>query len=231
MRRFAALSLAFALAACGNEQPEPAPSPTPTVAAPRTLVAAGFDTLSLGARIEGPQGPEVATVLSAGNREIGRMVSYVACPEAVTDCKPAALPEGTVYTYVHRITLADEGEASPPSLAEVSGVPVEMGATLFRTTRPVVGFNHAIGYSKSEALGALGEVDAISITSDEGQLIWRVTKGEGWKPESTITFWWTSTVPPRGPEKAYAVEIDGETAAATGPFPAEDKPVERRPRR
>ena len=230
MRSTAAISLAIVLAACGNEQPEPGPSPTPTVAAPRTLIAADFDTLELGARIEGPQGAEVATVLSAGNREIGRMVSFVACPKEVTDCKPAAMPAGTVYTYVHRVTLA-EADDTPPSLADVSGVPTEAGATLFRSTQPVTGFDHAIGYSKSEAQAALGEVDAISISSDEGELIWRVTKGEGWKPGAAITFWWTSTIAPQGPEKAYSVEIDGEAASATGPFPAEDKPVERPKRR
>lgn len=227
MKRAAALLLAAGLAACANEQPEPAPSPTATVAAPRTLIAADFDTLTLGARIEGPQGPEVATVLSAGSREIGRMVSYVACPEAVSDCNPAVLPEGTVFTYVHRVTLAEADESPLPAAAS-DATPARTGATLFRTTRPVAGFNHAIGYSKGEARAALGETDAISITSDEGQLIWRVTKGEGWEPGSTITFWWTSTVPPQGPEKAYSVEIDGQAAGATGPFPA-DKAVERAP--
>lgn len=225
MKRAAALLLAAGLAACANEKPEPAPSPSATVAAPRTLIAADFDTLTLGARIKGPQGYEVATALSAGSREIGRMVSYVVCPEAVTDCNPAVLPEGTVFTYVHRITLAEANES--PLQAEASdATPAQTGATLFRTTRPVAGFNHAIGYSKSEARAALGEADAISITSDEGRLIWRVTKGEGWTPGSTITFWWTSTVPPKGPEKAYAIEIDGKAASATGPFPA-DKTVER----
>tara|TARA_R100000365_G_C2729170_1_gene59751 strand:+ start:864 stop:1109 length:246 start_codon:yes stop_codon:yes gene_type:complete len=62
------------LAACGSSEPEPAPTPTPTVAAPRTLVGADLDLSTLGAKIVGPQGPEVRTVLSAGNREIGRLV-------------------------------------------------------------------------------------------------------------------------------------------------------------
>lgn len=227
MRQFAPLGLAFALAACGNDRAEPVPSPTPTVAAPRTLIAADFDTLELGAKIEGPQGPEVANVLSAGNLEIGRIVSFVACPAGVVDCKPAAQPAGTIFTYVHRVTLA-EAEPIGESASAMKAAPA---ATLFRTTRPVAGFAPAIGYSKSEAQAALGEADAISITYDEDQLIWRVTKGEGWKPGAAITFWWTSTVPPRGPEQAYSLEVAGAPALATGPFPAEDKAVERESRR
>ena len=91
------------LAACGSSEPEPAPTPTPTVAAPRTLVGADLDLSTLGAKIVGPQGPEVRTVLSAGNREIGRLVSYVACPADTAECKPGEMPEGTVYTYVRTV--------------------------------------------------------------------------------------------------------------------------------
>lgn len=224
MKRLGLLTIPLALAACEREVPAPTPSPTPTIAAPRTLVGADFDTLELGGRIQGPQGPEVETALSAGNREIGRMTSFVACPKAIADCNPAALPDGTIYTYVHRVTLAEADSAPTPTAT--SAAP---GATLFRTTRAAHGFDLAIGYSREQALAALGEADALKITVDQGQLIWRVTKGEGWKPGTTITFWWTSTVPPKGPDKAYAVEIDGEVAAATGPFPgpekADDKPA------
>lgn len=228
----AALLLPLLLAACGQDTPEPTPSPTPTVATPRALVAADFDTLELGAKIEGPQGPEVETVLSAGNSEIGRMVSFVACSEGVTDCKPAALPEGTVYTYVHRVTLSEAApEASPAPSPSADGI-AETSATLFRTTRPATGFNHAIGYSRSEAEAALGDPDVIAIASNESHLVWQVAEGATWKPGSTITFWWTSTVPPQGPEEAYLLEVEGEQAKATGPFPAAaDKPVEREPAR
>lgn len=234
MKQLALLAVPLALAACNQEpEPEPAPTPTAEVSAPRTLIAADLDLTALGPKIEGPQGTEVETVLSAGNREIGRMVSYVACPEDAETCVPGDMPEGTVYTYVHRITLADADESSaeaPPSPdAHETG---ETGATLFRTTREAAGFVASIGYSSAEAEAALGFADAISITADSGQLIWRVTRGEGWKPGTAITFWWQSTVPPQGPEQAYLVEVDGEQAQATGPFPAaEDKAVEREPTR
>ena len=228
MRRLAiALPALLALAAC--DKPEPAPSPTPTIAAPRALVAADLDLATLGAKIVGPQGPEVKTVLSAGNRELGRMVSYVACPEGTEECVPGKMPAGTIYTYVHQVTLADEDVASeqPTDGPEV----VETPPTLFRTTEKAHGFEGALGYVKAEAEAALGSAEAISTTLDNGSLIWRVTEGQGWKPGSTITFWWQSTKPPAGPSDNYLLEVDGNQSVARGPFPAEDKPVEgKKPR-
>ena len=213
----------LALGACGSPEPEPAPSPTPTVAAPRTLVGADLDLSTLGARIVGPQGPEVETVLSAGNRQIGTLVSYVACPDGVDECKPGEMPEGTVYTYVHRVTLAEEDDAEEPATGpEV----VEAPPTLFRTTRQAAGFNESIGYVTAEAEAVLGDPDAISISNDNGSLIWRVVRGPGWTPGGTVTFWWQSTLPPKGPAEAYLVEVDGNQVSALAPFPPEDKPVE-----
>ena len=86
-------------------------------------------------------------------------------------------------------------------------------------TNEAHGFNRAVGYSNAQALNALGSEDAISITSDGGRLIWRVTEGEGWKPGSTITFWWQSTLPPVGPADAYEIEVDGTLASGNGPYP------------
>ncbi|MEX0341338.1 MAG: hypothetical protein AB3N06_02020 [Erythrobacter sp.] len=212
-----------ALAGCGSPEPEPAPTPTPTVVAPRTLVGADLDLSTLGAKIVGPQGPQVETVLSANNRAVGRLVSYVACPAGITECKPGALPEGTVYTYVHMVTLAEaDGAPEPAQGPEV----IETPPTLFRTTRTASGFNQSVGFSTAQAEAALGDPDAISISNDNGSLIWRVVRGPGWKPGSTVTFWWQSTLPPQGPAEAYLLEIDGNQVAASGPFPPEDKPVE-----
>ena len=214
----------LALAACSQEQPEPEPTRTPMVAQPRTLAAADLDLSTLGAKVVGPQGPEVETVLSAGNREIGNMVSFVACPEGIEECKPGEMPQGTIYTYVHQVTLAEaqglEAEASDGPEA------LENPPTLFRMTQKAHGFNRAVGYSNAQALDALGSEDAISITSDDGRLIWRVVQGDGWKPGSTLTFWWQSTLPPAGPADTYLLEVDGNQAVAKGPFPAEEKPAE-----
>ena len=225
----------LALAACADSEPEPAPTPTPTIAQPRALAAADLDLSTLGAKIVGPQGTEVETVLSAGNREIGKMVSFVACPQGIVDCKPGEMPEGTIYTYVHQVTLADalagaeatdaaEGTASPAGPEVVENPP-----TLFRTTEKAHGFNRAVGYSVAQALEALGGEDAIAITVDDGRLIWRVVEGGGWKPGTTLTFWWQSTLPPAGPAEAYLIEVDGNQASALGPFPAKEKPAGEAP--
>ena len=223
---FCAAIAVFALGACGSPEPEPTPTPTPTIAQPRTLVAADLDVATLGAKIVGPQGPEIETLLSANSRQLGKMVSYVACPEGVEECKPGEMPEGTIYTFVHTITLAeaeaDAADAQPTDGPEV----VEAPPTLFRTTRAAAGFNRAVGYSREQAEAALGAADAITVTADGGQLIWRVTKSEGWKPGAPITFWWQSTLPPAGPDEAYLVEIDGNQTTASGPFPPEETPAE-----
>lgn len=231
MKRSALIPLAALalLAACKkDEAPAPAPTPSATVAAPRTLVAADLDFATLGGKIEGPQGTEVETVLSAGSRQVGSMTSFVACPEGMAVCNPATAPAGTVYTYVHRVMLAEaDVEATPTDLPGDGPEVLETQTTLFRTIDPAPGFNAAVGYDSAEAQAALGSPDAITITLDEGRLIWRVTTGEGWKPGTAITFWWQSTLPPKGPQPAYLLEIDGNQARATGPYPAaaEDKPA------
>ena len=212
------LTAPLALAACGQAEPEPQPSPTPTVAQPRALAPADLDLSTLGARIDGPEGTEVETVLTAGGQEIASMVSFVACPAEVTECVPGDLPQDTVFTYVHQITLAeaDEPDDQPDAGPEV----IENPPTLFRTTEPAHGFNRAVGYSIAQAQEALGDADAIGITSDDARLIWRVTRGDGWKPGTTLTFWWQSTLPPAGPADAYLLEVNGNQVAARGPFPA-----------
>ena len=231
MKHLLLLALPLALAACGSKsEREPAPSPTPTDAQPRTLIAADLDLATLGARIEGPQGNSFSTILSAGNTELGRMVSFVACPAGTGECRPAAMPQGTIYTYVHQVTLddvdADVGAAPAGDGPEV----VESAPTLFRTMKPADGFNAAVGYSSTEAQAALGNADAISITSENGQLVWRATEGK-WKPGSTITFWWQSTLPPAPPTDSYLLEIDGNQAIARGPFPAQQKAVDGKRKR
>ncbi|MBT8427497.1 MAG: hypothetical protein KJO02_05655, partial [Erythrobacter sp.] len=144
----------------------------------------------------------------------------------VEECKPGELPEDTIYTYVHQVTLSDDLAASeePESGPEV----VESPPTLFRTTQKAHGFTRAVGYSNAQALEALGGEDAISITSDDGHIIWRVVEGDGWKAGTTISFWWQSTLPPAGPADAYLLEVEGNQAIAKGPFPAEEKPVAQR---
>ena len=217
----------LALAACGEEPaPEPAPSAEPTVAAPRTLVAADFDAAMLGAKIDGPQGPEPEAAIMAEGREIARIKSFVACPEGTAECVPDEMPADTVYTYVHEITLADDVEPDDLETPVVDGAVDQTSGALFRMTREATGFNRSVGYSREQAETALGEPDAITVTADEGQIIWRVTGGTGWKPGERITVWWQSTAPPAGPADAYSLEVRGMTATAKGPFPGAENPAE-----
>lgn len=227
LRAGAALLAPLALVACGDgseAEPVAEPTPTATVAAPRTLISANYDPAMLGAKIEGPAGTEVEAALTADGREIGRIVSFVACPRDIATCDPAAMPEGTVYTYVHQVTLAEE-EAEDANGDTAVAETTETYATLLRTTRRATGFNGSIGYSREQAEAALGDGEAIGVTSDQERLIWRVTRGE-WTPGATITFWWQSTLPPEGPSEAWQFETGGMTAEATAPFPPAEEPVE-----
>ena len=203
---------ALALAGCGSSEPKPAPSPTPSATPdkPKTLVPADLGALVLGPRIEWPQGPEVTGTFAVDGERLAEVVSYVACPEGLDPCEPETAPEGTVYTYVHRVTPAEGVE----------------GATLFRTSRTATGFANVIGFDKAEAVDVLGEDGQIDVASDNGALVWRVIGGDGWTAGETLTFYWQSTIAPEGSREAFQFEADGVSAIGTGPFPPREVPVE-----
>ncbi|RPF70221.1 hypothetical protein [Aurantiacibacter spongiae] len=233
------LALGPMLAACGAE-PQPAPTPTAstTDAGPRTLVAAALRNIPLGPRIAGPGGPETTTVLTAADGTVlGQMVSYVACPapegseddmaEADADpapgqvtppegeCDTAAQAEGALYTYVHRIGLGRPDMEAPDPAAPVPQTMV------FRMTRPAAGFANVIGYDVEQAREALGDDADIKVQLDNGQLVWRVVGGDGWRDGETLTFFWQSTQPPEGSAKAYELQMDSLTASANAPWPGD----------
>lgn len=213
LKRLIGAILVLQLAACGGEEPEPepAPSPSPTFAeGPRKLVPASFTEADLVNRIEGPEGTEVERDLMLDDERIGTILSFVACPGDIETCDPAELPEETIYTYVHRVTLEEDTGS----------------ATRFSTARPAPGFSHAIGFSDTRLQNALGEEGDIQVSIDEGRLIWRVAGGDGWTGGETLAFFWQSTLPPEGPSEAYEIELDGETASAIAPFPSEEAEAE-----
>ncbi|WP_375289799.1 hypothetical protein [Qipengyuania sp.] len=223
------LSGAVLLAACSGDSPAPEPTPTATVAAPRTLVAADFDPWALGAKIVGPQGTDPEFDVRADGEIFATITSYVACPAQMAECDPEALPEGTKLTYVY--TIVPNGPTSPPapepSATDADGAPKEIPPAFFRTTKPVSGFAATLGYSRDQAAAALGDEDAITVSVDESQLIWRVTGGSGWKADMPITFWFQTTAAPAGPREAFQLEWNDRRSAVTAPFPAEEKTVEQ----
>jgi len=214
VKRHAAL-LVLLLAACSKSPGAPGAAPSsvvtpevaPTPDKPKTLVPADFATLKLGAKLEGS---DTESRFVSDGQTLAEAASYVACPEGVTACDPKALPPGTVYTYVHRVT---------PGKAVAS-------ATLFRTARPAAGFANGVGYDNAQAAAALGPDGQIDVEADNGALVWRVIGGDRWKAGEPITLYWQSTLPPAGPADAYLVETDGSVAIGSGPFPAREKPAE-----
>lgn len=225
--RVALLSAAVLLSGCSSERtPDASPTPTATVAAPRTLIAADFDPATLGARVPGMESTD--TEIGGGT---ARVSAFVACPKAMTACDPRTAPEGTIYTYVLTVTpdaAAREPTTAPaaPGATETAVAPVEAPAELVRTTRAAPGFNAAAGFSRTEAAAALGADDALTVTLDQNQLIWRVTGGTPWAAGKPVTLWWQSTSPPAKPAAAYRLEYAGKHADITAPFPAADKAVE-----
>lgn len=225
MRRVVLLPLAL-LAACSAErEPAAAPAPTPTLAAPRTLVAADFDPATLGARVEG-----VEVIDQEAGGGLAKISAFVACPRAMTACDPATAPEGTLYTYVLTVTPQAAPEPSPAPAAtatDAAVVPAEAPAELVRMTRPAPGFNAAAGFSRTEATAALGAEDALTLTLDQNQLIWRVTGGSGWEAGKPITLWWQSNRAPDKPIRAYRLEFGSRSGEFRAPFPTTE-PVSKK---
>lgn len=219
MIRYALLAAPLLLTACSGE-PEPVetPSPSATAVGPRTLVSAGFNDQELGPRIVGPQGDEVRDTIAFEGMPVAELISYVACPaagegeEPLTECKPDAMPEGTLYTYVHRlISTGADKEAQP---------------FLLRITKPANGFANVIGFDRAQAEMTLGEGYSIATHSDAGRLEWRIEAGDGFDKGEELTLFWQSTLPPAGPAKVYEIESNTGTAPMNGPFPPEENSSE-----
>lgn len=224
-----ALPLILALGACGSDADEPptdletAQSDGEAQALAQNIAAGDFLDLQLGARIQGPQGDEVEGALGNAEGNFADMRSYVACPAGAQQCDPANMPAGTVYTYVHVVYPGEDNRPDSGSGEANDSSDVER-ATAFRMIRPATGFTGAAGYSKDEAMAAIGPKADVVITCDEGALVWTVSAGDGgdqWEQAEPLTFWWQSTVPPAGPAKAYAIEANYTQASGDGPYPGD----------
>ncbi|MHA7818245.1 MAG: hypothetical protein ACX930_01215 [Erythrobacter sp.] len=220
----------FALAACGDANEDTAELNVATTdgeaaALDKAVEPGDFADLELGAKIVGPQGPEVKTSLTNAAGVLADITSYVACPVGMTECDPATAPDGTLYTYVH---IVYPGEDMDPTTGAGDGpddIDVEM-ATAFKMTAPAHGFTGLAGFSKAEAVAAAGESVQVIVTCDaDGSLIWTVNAGDGgnqWEDAEPLTFWWQSTLPPAGPAPSYEIRANEVSAIGDGPYPAAD---------
>lgn len=227
----AAIAAGLTLSACSSEPEGVEGSDAADLETPETdgeaaldamaLKAGDFGELQLGAKIVGPQGPEVKAAISNEAGNFGDMTSYVACPNGMPECDPKTAPEGTVYTYVHIVYPGEDNDGSTGVGAGNTSSDVER-ATAFRMTRPATGFTGNVGFSKAEAIAAVGEKADVVVTCDGGALVWTVSAGDGgdqWEAREPITFWWQSTVPPSGPADAYQLTANYTDAVGSGPYP------------
>ena len=225
-------TLALTLAACDGGADEPDVDATDlnrvqskgeAEAVARMLDAGDFMDLSLGAKIEGPQGPEVKGSMRNAEGAFADIRSYVACPAGMDPCDPANAPAGTVFTYVHVLYPGEDNDPDTGSGTGNDSSDIET-ADMFRLTQPAHGFTGNAGYSKAEAISAMGPGSDVVITCEDGALAWTVEAGDGgnqWEQAEPLTFWWQSTVPPSGPAEAYEIHANHTAANGSGPYPGD----------
>lgn len=222
-----ALAAAMALSACSEVETSDTDLDVATTdgeadALAKSLEAGSFMDLELGAKIVGPQGPEVKGSLDTGEGSFADITSYVACPAGMEICDPATAPEGTVYTYVHIVYPGEDNDPSTGSGTGNDSSHVEK-ATAFKMLQPAHGFTGTVGYSKAEAVAAMDQSANMVITCSGGSIVWTVNNGDGgdqWAQGEPLTFYWQSTLPPDGPAPAYAIVANETEATGPGPMPA-----------
>ncbi|MGB3165186.1 MAG: hypothetical protein WBA68_00200 [Alteraurantiacibacter sp.] len=225
-----ALVAAMALAACSNDADVEDVTEGENLAAEQSeaelareaLPVTDFMDLQLGAKIVGPQGPEVKSRMTNADGAFADITSYVACPAGMDECDPATAPEGTIYTYVH---IVYPGEDNDPDTGSGTGNDASDVETMeaFRMTMPSHGFTGTAGFARAEAEGAIGANGAVIISCHENGLAWTIEEGDGgeqWGQAEPITFFWQSTLPPGGPSEAYEVFANYTSAQGPGPYPA-----------
>ena len=229
-----ALTSALALAACSDKPDNTEATDLTTVnsdgeaaAMAASLNAGDFIDLKLGAKIVGPQGPEVEGAMFNAEGNFADIRSFVACPAGMDKCDPKTAPEGTIYTYVHVVYPGEDNSAKTGVGAGNTSSNIER-ATAFKMTMPAHGFTGVAGYSKAEAHSAIGAKADVVISCKDGALAWTVSAGDGgnqWEQAEPLTFYWQSTLPPSGPAKAYAIEANYAEAIGPGPYPANKEGV------
>lgn len=187
----------------------------------RALEAGDFTELRLGAKIEGPQGPEVVGAMSNAAGSFADLRGYVACPRGMDPCDPETAPVGTVYTYV--LVVYPGGDNDPKTgIGDKNTASDIERATEFHLAAPAHGFTGQAGYAKPEALAAIGPKADVVVTCHQSGISWTVSAGDGgnqWEQKEPLTFYWRSTLPPAGPADVYALDTDGTRSTGQGPYP------------
>lgn len=231
---FLALGSALALAACSDGASDSevtdlnsANTDGEAAAMAAALDAGDFADLQLGAKIVGPQGPEVTGAMSNAEGNFADIRSFVACPAGMDPCDPKTAPAGTLYTYVHVVYPGEDNKPGTGSGTGNTSSDIERAAA-FRMVMPAHGFTGVAGYSKAEAMSAIGAKADVVISCKDGALSWTVGAGDGgnqWEQAEPLTFYWQSTLPPAGPAKAYAIDANYAEAIGAGPYPAASEGV------
>lgn len=181
-----------------------------------SLTATNLDSLTLGARIVGPVGPEVNTSLvNATGDSLGDLESSVSCPAGFAACVPPTNPPGTIYTYVHDVTPGVDSTNNAPFLPQPPVVPFN-DVTEFSLGFDAAGFNGVAGFSFSGAADA-GGTFGIELLSD-GSLVW-TANGTYWGTGEKIAFFWQTTQPPSGPGGVYEASNGITSGTGAGPLP------------
>lgn len=185
-----------------------------------TLTPTDLGSLSLGATIVGPVGPEVETTFVNSDGEgIGDLISSVSCPAGFESCIPPENSARTLYTYVHQVTPGVDFPNDPPFPAPEVVVPVK-GGEAFQLNFPATGFNGIAGYSFTEAAAALGDESSLTLEiTEDGRLVWRAPTEASWGTGEPITFFWQTTQNPSGPGGIYGFSGDDQSGTANGPLP------------
>lgn len=179
--------------------------------------------LVLGAKIDGPVGPEVNASLvnsSVADQSLGDLVSSVSCPDGLGVCDPSSNPPGTIYTYIHTVTPGVDSANDGP-FAQPATVAATNGVTEFRLAFSAQGFNGVAGYLFSDATTALGGADGLDIEQlADGSLLWTVSGStSGWDTAQPISFFWQTTQPPSGPGGVYSISNGIVSGSGAGPLP------------
>lgn len=190
------------------------------------IVATDLSTLSLGAKIVGPVGPDVETTLTFNDTRgnlvgIADLISSVSCDARFTDdCSITAATGSSdvIYTYQHQIIPGVDLENDPPFPSPDIVVPFN-GVTEFRLQFPAHGFNGVAGFDFGQVNTAIGNTNIGIEQLADGSLVWTLPSGSGWDTNESITFFWQTTQRPSGPGGVYAATNQTLSGAGNGPIP------------